>query len=308
MTHQDLAHAEPAYLTLPVGEMARRAEAARAALADCVLCPWHCHVDRLAGRRGVCRTGADAVVAAYHPHHGEEAPLRGTRGSGTIFFAWCNLRCAFCQNWEISQAGEGKAVTAEGLAEMMLRLQRRGCHNINLVSPSHVIAQILQAVALAAEAGLRLPLVYNTAGYDDADALRLLNGVVDIYMPDMKYADPDVARRLSRVKDYPRRNQEAVLEMQRQVGDLVIGEDGLARRGLLVRHLILPDGLAGTRQIAHFLATRVSRNTYINLMDQYHPDYQADRYPPLDRRPTRAEVRAAYEDARAEGLWRFHEE
>lgn len=196
----------------------------------------------------------------------------------------------------------GAPATPERLAAMMLDLQRRGCHNINLVSPSHIIPQILWAMAIAAEAGLRLPLVYNTACYDDADALRLLDGVVDIYMPDMKYADPGVARRFSRIPYYPARNRAAVLEMHRQVDDLVIDAEGLARRGLLVRHLILPDGLAGTRQVARFLAIRVSRDTYNNLRGQYYPDYRADRG------PTRAEIRAAYEDARAEGLWRFHEE
>ncbi len=265
-------------------------------------------MDRLAGDLGVCRTGARAVVASYHPHFGEESVLRGTRGSGTIFFCWCNLRCVYCQNYEISQRGDGLPVDAEELAEMMLSLQRRGCHNVNLVTPSHVIPQILRAVALAAERSLRLPLVYNTGGYDDVRALRLLDGVVDIYMPDAKYADSEVGRRLSRVRDYPERNREAIKEMHRQVGDLVIGADGLARRGLLVRHLVLPGDLAGTRAVARFLAREVSPDTYVNLMDQYYPAYRAFRYPPLDRRLTRREYLTALEAARAEGLWRFHRE
>ncbi len=306
---KETAAGYPAYVALlETGELRRRAEQAWEALRYCVLCPWRCAVDRLAGRTGVCRTGAQAVVASYHPHFGEEAPLRGWAGSGTIFFSWCNLRCAFCQNWEISQAGEGETVGPEDLAEMILALQRRGCHNVNLVSPSHVIPHILRAAAIAAERGLRIPLCYNTGGYDDPAALRLLEGVVDIYMPDMKYADSGVGRCLSRVPDYPARNRAAVLEMHRQVGDLVIGADGLARRGLLVRHLVLPGGLAGTRRVARFLARAVSRDTYINSMDQYRPDYHANRYAPLDRRPTRREVEEARAAARAEGLWRFHEE
>lgn len=299
----------PVYLALAEsGELRRRVEAAREALRHCVLCPWRCDVDRLAGKVGVCRTADEAVVTAHHPHFGEEAPLRGRCGSGTIFFAWCNLRCVFCQNWEISQVGEGRAAGPDDLATMMLDLQRRGCHNINLVTPSHVIPQILQALDMAAEGGLRLPILYNTGGYDDAEALRLLDGVVDIYMPDMKYADPEVSQRLSRVRDYPERNREAVREMHRQVGDLVIGEDGLARRGLLVRHLVLPEGLAGTREVARFLAQGISCDTYINIMGQYYPEYHADRYPPMDRRPTRREVAAAFRAAREEGLRRFHEE
>ncbi len=322
--HARPAPAFPAYLALlATGELAHRAAAAREELRSCTLCPWHCRADRLAGDRaaeevpagrsargtlGVCRTGELAVVAACHPHHGEESVLRGTRGSGTIFFCWCNLRCVFCQNYEISQLGQGRAVTPEELAEMMLRLQRLGCHNVNLVTPSHVIPQLLQAVAVAAERGLRLPLVYNTGGYDDPRALGFLDGVVDIYMPDVKYADPEVARRLSRAPDYPEWNRAAVREMHRQVGDLVVGEDGLARRGLLVRHLVLPEGLAGTAEAARFLAEEISPDTYVNIMDQYYPAYRALRHPPLHRRPTRREVEEAYAAARAAGLWRFHEE
>jgi putative pyruvate formate lyase activating enzyme len=297
---------EPSYRTLLAsGELRRRAALAREMLRDCVGCARRCHVNRLAGERGVCRTGERAVVSSYFPHFGEEDCLRGWRGSGTIFFSWCNLRCVFCQNYEISQLGEGQEVSDEELAAIMLELQAQGCHNINLVSPSHVVPQILNAIAIAAEAGLNLPIVYNTGGYDSLEALRLLDGVIDIYMPDMKYADAAIARELSGVPKYPEVNQAAVQEMYRQVGDLVIDEHGLARRGLLVRHLVLPEGLAGTAEIARFLAEKVSRHTYINIMGQYHPAYRAASHPPLHRPVKPAEVREAEEAARAAGLYRL---
>ncbi|HEY64355.1 MAG TPA: radical SAM protein [Caldilineae bacterium] len=301
-----MAEFEPAYRKLLAsGELRRRAEQAREMLRDCVGCARGCRVNRLAGERGACRTGERAVVSSYFPHHGEEDCLRGWRGSGTIFFSWCNLRCRFCQNYEISQLGEGREVTEEELAAMMLELQEQGCHNINLVSPSHVVPQILGALAIAAEAGLNLPIVYNTGGYDSMEALRLLDGVIDIYMPDMKYADEAVARRLSGIPDYPQVNQAAVKEMHRQVGDLIIDEQELARRGLLVRHLILPGGLAGTAEIARFLAEEISPNTYINVMGQYRPAYRAHNHPPLDRPVTPEEVRRAEEEVRAAGLHRL---
>ncbi len=297
---------EPAYRALLAsGELRRRAEQAREMLRDCVGCARHCHVDRLAGQWGSCRTGERAVVSSYFAHFGEEDCLRGWRGSGTIFFSWCNLRCRFCQNYEISQLGEGREVTEEELAAMMLDLQAQGCHNVNLVSPSHVVPQILGALVIAAEAGLCIPIVYNTGGYDSLEALRLLDGVVDIYMPDMKYADEAVARRLSGVPDYPKVNRAAVKEMHRQVGDLVIDERGVARRGLLVRHLVLPGGLAGTAEIARFLAEEISPHTYINVMGQYRPAYRAEEFPPLDRPVTPEEVRRAEEIVRAAGLHRL---
>ena len=257
------ARIEPAYLSLlRSGELVQRAEEARRHLSICDVCAWRCPVNRLAGQLGVCRTGALARVYSYGPHLGEEDPLRGWRGSGTIFFSRCNLRCQYCQNHEISQTDAGNLVDDRDLAAIMLELQSYGCHNINLVSPSHVVPQILAAVALAAQAGLRIPLVYNTGGYDSLEMLRLLDGVVDIYMPDMKYSDAANALRYSRAKDYPVINRLAVREMHRQVGDLVLDENGLAVRGLLVRHLVLPGGLAGTREIVHFLAEEISENTY----------------------------------------------
>lgn len=248
-----------------------------------------------------------ARVASFGPHHGEEDPLRGWAGSGTIFFAGCNLRCQFCQNHDISQGPVGHEVDAAELAEMMLALQRQGCHNINLVSPSHVVGPILEALVVAAGRGLRLPLVYNTGGYDSLEALALLDGVIDIYMPDMKYSDTRTARRYSRVLAYPRVNRQAVREMHRQVGDLVLDDRGLAVRGLLVRHLVLPGGLAGTSDIARFLAEEISRDTYLNVMDQYRPAFRASAFPPLDRRLTADEYRQAVRAARRAGLWRLDE-
>jgi putative pyruvate formate lyase activating enzyme len=298
--------ARAAYLALlDSGELDRRVATAWKHLEDCDLCARSCHVNRRQTTKGaVCRTGERAVVNSYGPHHGEEAPLRGWNGSGTIFFTWCNLRCVFCLNWEISQKGIGREVEAEELAGMMLALQADGCHNINLVTPSHVVAQILAAVAIAARRGLRLPLVYNTGGYDSLEALALLDGVVDIYMPDMKYGDSETARQYSKVRDYWEVNQAAVREMHRQVGDLQIDERGLARRGLLVRHLVLPGDLANSEGVLAFLATEISRHTYLNLMDQYFPCYRAWDYPPLDRPITRDEYERAVALAERHGLHR----
>jgi putative pyruvate formate lyase activating enzyme len=245
------------------------------------------------------------VVASYGAHFGEEGPLVGRYGSGTIFFSYCNLSCLYCQNYTISQLGEGSPISSQELAEMMLSLQRRGCHNINLVSPSHVVAHILEALEIAAGRGLRLPLVYNTGGYDSVATLRLLDGVIDIYMPDMKYSDEKTAERLSGIKDYPRVNRAAVKEMHRQVGDLEIDDTGLARRGLLVRHLVLPHGLAGTPEIVSFLAREVSPDTYTNIMAQYHPCYQAASLPQLARPLSEAEFAEAVGLARRQGLKRL---
>ena len=275
-------------------------------LQCCDLCARYCRVDRLQGTKGaVCRTGEQAIVHSYGPHFGEEDPLRGNRGSGTIFFSWCNLRCVFCQNWEISHKGMGEPVTPEKLAQMMLELQAMGCHNINLVSPSHVVAQILAAVKIAAQQGLVLPLVYNTGGFDSLEALALLDGVVDIYMPDLKYGNSDTARRYSGVRDYVALNQAAVREMHRQVGDLVMDSEGIARRGLLIRHLVMPGLLEETAEVLRFIADELSPNSYINLMDQYHPCYRADEYPPLDRPLDRSEYLQAVEIAANCGLERL---
>ena len=274
-------------------------------LSHCDLCPRRCRVDRAAGAKGACRTGRLARVASAGPHFGEEHALVGRGGSGTVFFSGCNLRCAYCQNADISQMDSGEELTSQELARAMLILQERGCENINLVSPSHVIAQVLEALVPAAEGGLRLPLVYNTGGYDAVDALVLLDGVVDIYLPDMKYADKRVGARLSGVGDYVARNREAVREMHRQVGDLQVDAGGLARRGLLVRHLVLPGGLGGTHAVAEFLAREVSLDTYANVMDQYRPSYRAYLAPEVDRAASVEEVRVARAAVRAAGLWRI---
>jgi putative pyruvate formate lyase activating enzyme len=301
---------EPAYLVLlRSGELRARVEQASERLSHCDFCAWECKVDRRAGVLGVCRTGEKARLSSYGPHLGEEDPLRGWRGSGTIFFTHCNLRCQYCQNHDISQTDAGELVEPEDLAAVMLELQNTGCHNINLVSPTHVVAPILAAVLIAAQAGLRLPLVYNTGGYDSLSALHLLDGVIDIYMPDMKYASAQSAWAYSKARRYPQVNQAAVKEMHRQVGDLVIDERGLAQRGLLVRHLVLPNGLAGTAEIVRFLAEQVSPDTYLNLMDQYRPEFNVRRYrtqfPRLARTITRQEYEEACRLARLAGLHRF---
>ena len=296
----------PSYLALlRSGELRRRVAEAYRRLQSCDICPRQCGVNRRKGEFGECQTGEQAIVSSYGPHFGEEASLVGAGGSGTVFFAHCNLHCQFCQNYEISQLGEGREAEPEELASIFLRLQDMGCHNINLVSPSHVVPQILAAVLLAAEGGLRLPLVYNTGGYDALPTLALLDGVVDIYMPDMKYADAATAERFSQVSNYPAVNQAAVKEMHRQVGDLAVDERGIAERGLLVRHLVLPERLAGTEEIARFLAESVSRDTYINVMDQYRPCHKARELPPLDRRITPQEYRDAIRAVRGAGLRRL---
>ena len=266
-----MAEAWPAYLALSPDELRRRAARAVEALAACAVCPRDCKVDRLAERTAVCKTGRHARVASHFSHLGEEDCLRGWRGSGTIFFSWCNLRCVFCQNFDVSQEGAGREVSPGELAGMMLELQVRGCHNINLVTPEHVVPQILEALPEAVERGLRLPLVYNTSAYDGMESLRLMDGLVDIYMPDFKCWDPEASLRYLRAPEYPEVARAAIREMHRQVGDLVVDERGLARRGLLVRHLVMPGGLAGTPEIARFLAEEISPHTYVNVMDQYRP-------------------------------------
>ncbi len=282
-----------------------KATQAKAALACCTLCPRRCRVNRAEGETGYCRTGARAMVASYNAHFGEEAPLVGSHGSGTIFFTHCNLLCNFCQNYEISHGGEGWEVTERQLADIMLALQSAGCHNINFVTPTHVIPQILGALVLAAEDGLKIPLVYNSGGYDQAASLRLLEGIVDIYMPDFKFWDSAVAAQTCDAPDYPEIAREALLEMHRQVGDLIIDENGLARRGLLVRHLVLPQNLAGTRMIMRFIATQISRNTYVNVMPQYRPCGRAHEIPALSVPPTAREFEQALRETEEEGITRL---
>lgn len=285
---------QPAYLKLlKSGELKKRVAEAYKHLSICDVCALECPVDRRAGKFGACKTGEIAKVSSYGPHMGEENPLRGFRGSGTIFFTRCNLRCQYCQNHDISQTDTGYEVHPEELAAMMLDLQARGCHNINFVSPSHVVPQILAGVLIAVQAGLHIPLVFNTGGYDSMTMLQLLDGVVDIYMPDMKYSDAKIGHQYSKIPNYPQVNQTAVKEMHRQVGDLQVDERGIATRGLLVRHLILPNNLAGTDQIVRFLAEEISSDTYLNLMDQYRPAYRAHHLQDVNRRITREEYKQA---------------
>ncbi len=302
-----MAHGEPAsYVALHEnGELAARAEAARKLLAACTLCPRRCTVDRLGGERGVCRTGRRAVVASYDAHFGEEAPLVGRHGSGTIFFTHCSLGCIFCQNYDISHEGAGRPVTDRQLAEMMLALQHAGCHNINFVTPSHVVPQILSALEIAAGGGLRVPLVYNTSGYDRVRTLRLLDGVIDIYMPDFKFWDPEIAEQLAGAADYPACARRAVGEMHRQVGDLVIDRDGIARRGLLIRHLVMPQGLAGTEQVMAFIANEISADTYVNVMGQYRPCGRAAEINALAKPLNSLEFQEAVRQAEKAGLHRL---
>lgn len=300
---------EPAYLrTYRAGLMAAKVEQARAMLRDCRACPRECRVNRWEGRLGVCASGRYASVASAFPHFGEEDCLRGWRGSGTIFFTHCNLKCVFCQNFDISRrAIGGRPVPPEGLARLMLSLQEAGCHNINLVTPEHVVPQVVEALAIAVEMGLRLPIVYNTSAYDSLESLRLLDGLVDIYMPDFKYWDPEKARRYLKAADYPEAARRAILEMHRQVGALRLDQDGLAVRGVLLRHLVMPGALDDTRRILEWVASELGRDTYVNIMDQYYPAglVSPTRYPELNRRIRPDEYRQAVEYARSLGLWRL---
>ncbi|MDY6903347.1 MAG: radical SAM protein [Thermodesulfobacteriota bacterium] len=296
----------PTYMALLAdGRLGQRIAMARERLEACTLCPRQCTVNRLACKEGVCLTGEQAIVAGFNGHFGEEAPLVGRHGSGTIFFSFCNLKCRFCQNYEISHDGEGIEVTDAQLAGIMLQLQEQGCHNINLVTPSHVVPAILAAVKIAAENGLRLPLVYNSSGYDSVDTLKLLDGVVDIYMPDVKFADRQIAAETCDAPDYWEVAQAALREMHAQVGDLEINAHGIAQRGLLVRHLVLPHDLANTRTIMRFIARHISPRTYVNIMSQYRPCGQARTVKGLETPLTPEDYASAVEDAHAEGIYRL---
>jgi len=296
----------PAYRRLhEEGKLRRRVEQAVALLEECRLCPRECRANRVAGERGRCRTGRRAIVSSYGPHFGEEAPLVGSGGSGTIFFAYCNLECCYCQNYTISQLGQGREAESEELAQMMLSLERDGCHNVNLVSPTHVVPQMLEALEIASERGLSVPLVYNSGGYDSVATLELLDGIVDIYMPDMKYSDRETGQRFSGVEDYPAFNRAAVKEMHRQVGDLKLDDRGVAIKGLLVRHLVLPARLAGTDETCRFLSREISCNTYLNVMSQYRPCYKASDVPELARSVTKEEFDEALRTAGAHGVHRL---
>jgi putative pyruvate formate lyase activating enzyme len=291
------------YNRLPVEVLEERAAEALARLESCRICPRNCRVNRLRDELGFCRGERHARIYSYAPHFGEEAPLVGDHGSGTIFFSGCNMACVFCQNYEISQLDQGMKARADGLATMMMRLQDLGCHNINFVSPTHYVPQILEALVVARERGLNIPLVYNSGGYDLVETLRLLEGIFDIYMPDAKYGSDEMALLYSKAPQYTHYMKSAILEMHRQVGDLII-QDSIAKRGLLVRHLVLPGDLAGTAEVVRFLATEVSKDTYLNVMAQYRPEYNACDYPELDRRLKVLEYRDAVLLAARAGLTR----
>lgn len=298
----------PSYLNLSQKDWQQRIKKAWQLMHPCRVCPRECGVNRLDRadpKLGFCRTKDQALVYSSHPHFGEERCLRGSGGSGTIFFSSCNLACVYCQNWEISQIRLGREVTNQELAEMMISLQEQGCHNINFVTPTIYVPQILQALPLAIDKGLKIPLVYNTGGYDRVDTLKLLEGVVDIYMPDIKYSKNALGLKYSHVKDYWQVVRPAVKEMYRQVGDLQISKDGLAIKGLLIRHLVLPENLAGTEKVMEFIANEISQASYVNIMDQYHPANKAHRYPEINRRIARKEFEDAVASARSVGLHRF---
>ncbi len=296
----------PAYIkTFKKGLLEEKINAARKILSFCKLCPRECGVDRLSGQTGVCNTGEKALVSSYNPHFGEEAPLVGTGGSGTIFFTHCNLLCLFCQNYDISHEGFGEEVTSEQLAKIMLDLQDVGCHNINFVTPSHVVPQILSAILLAVKEGLNIPLVYNTGGYDSVETLKLLDDVFDIYMPDFKFWSSEIAEAACKAKDYPEIARNALIEMHRQVGDLTLNENEIAVRGILVRHLVLPRGLAGTGDIMKFIATDISSNSYVNIMAQYRSCGRASEIEGLSTRLTPKEFETAYQAAIEEGITRL---
>ena len=296
----------PAYLALHErGELRERAERAVDRLVSCELCPRRCRVNRLEGQTGFCTTGRHARVSSCFAHFGEEDCLRGRQGSGTLFMAYCNLKCVFCQNYELSHGGEGREVHADHLAHMMLGLQREGCHNINMVTPTHVVPQILEALVLAADAGLTLPLVYNTGAYDAPGTLDLLDGVVDIYMPDFKYWSAEPSEQYLHARDYPDVARAALRRMHAQVGDLATDAQGIAQRGLLVRHLVMPYGLEETRAILTFLAEEISPHTFVNIMPQYRPVGDVAEFPDLCRPVTPSEFREALAIAREVGLDRL---
>ena len=297
---------EPAYIeTYKKGLFAEKIEKAYEILKSCTLCPRKCKVDRLSGETGICKTGEKAYISSFNSHFGEETPLVGTNGSGTIFFTHCNLLCIFCQNYDISHLGHGEQMSNEQLAGIMLHLQNAGCHNINFVTPSHVVPQILSAVEIAVDNGLAVPLVYNTGGYDRVETLKLLEGVFDIFMPDFKFWSPEVAKTNCKAEDYPEMARRALVEMHRQVGDLVTDESGVARRGLLIRHLVLPHGLAGTRELMKFIAKKISLNTYVNIMPQYRPCGRAAEVKELSHYLSQDDYKTALQSAKKEGIERL---
>jgi len=297
---------KPSYLNLlNNNELEKRTKALYQKLEKCDICPNNCNINRLKGEKGVCNTPDKLIISSYGPHFGEESPLVGNHGSGTVFFTNCNLKCVFCQNYEISQHGDGYEVSPDFLAAIFLSLQENRCHNINLVTPTHQIPGIVKAIFIAAREGLKIPIVYNSGGYDSMESLRLLEGIIDLYMPDFKYWDQKIALKLSKVREYPHFAREALKEMQRQTGCLVTDKHGIAQKGLIVRHLVLPENYAGTEEVVKFISNEISKDTYINIMDQYRPCFNAGKYSAISRPISNVEYKLAIENAKKYGLWRF---
>lgn len=295
----------PHYIKLhKMGELQERIRLLNDILKSCKLCSRQCSVNRLKGELGFCRAGEKLMISSVLPHFGEEPPLVGNRGSGTIFLTHCNLKCIFCQNYDISHQGHGETISSAQLAKYMYSLQERGCHNINFVTPTHYTPQIIAALPYAINLGLHLPLVYNCGGYESLEVITLLDGIIDIYMPDVKFADKKVAEKYAQAPDYPEVVKKVLKEMYRQVGDLQINTEGIAEKGLLIRHLVMPNGLAGTRKLMHFIATELSPHSYVNVMSQYRPEYKASGYPELSRVITYQEYSDATDSAKNEGLYR----
>ncbi len=295
----------PSYIHLfENGELRQRGRLLKELLKECRLCPRECRVNRLNGELGVCQAGSELKISSAFPHFGEEPPLVGYHGSGTIFLTHCNLRCIFCQNYDISHLGKGEPITSSDMARIMVRLQEMGCHNINFVTPTHFTPQIVASLPEAVEMGLRLPIVYNCSGYESIEVIRLLEGVVDIYMPDAKYLDSNRSKQFSNAPDYPAVLKEILKEMHRQVGDLTVDSKGIAERGLLIRHLVMPNGTASSEDVLRFIAEEISVHSYVNVMDQYRPEYRAHEWPEIDRRITQKEYLEATQWARRYQLYR----
>ena len=295
----------PSYISLfEKGELTQRVKLLKEFLKECRLCPRECHVNRMDGEIGVCQAGSELTISSAFPHFGEEPPLVGSHGSGTIFLTHCNLRCIFCQNYDISHLGRGERITSSDMARVMVRLQEMGCHNINFVTPTHYAPQIVASLPEAIEKGLRLPIVYNCSGYESIEVIRLLEGIVDIYMPDAKYLDERYSKRFSNAPDYPDVIKKVLKEMHRQVGDLTLNDKGIAEQGLLIRHLVMPGGVASSEAMLKFIAEEISVHSYVNIMEQYRPEYQADEYPEINRRITHKEYLEAIQWAKQYHLYR----
>lgn len=295
----------PSYISLfEKGELHKRIEILNEFLKECRLCPRECQANRLDGELGYCEAGSELMVSSAFPHFGEEPPLVGFHGSGTIFLTYCNLRCIFCQNYDISHLGRGDRISPSGIARAMIRLQETGCHNINFVTPTHFAPQIVASLPEAIKMGLHVPIVYNCSGYESLEVVRLLDGVIDIYMPDAKYMDEKYSKRFSNASDYPEVLRKVLKEMHRQVGDLAINSKGIAERGLLIRHLVMPGGVASSEAVLRFIAEEISVHSYVNIMDQYRPEYRAHEYPEINRRIAHKEYLEAIQMARRFQLYR----